>query len=75
MMEVSAQLPENLKNALHRGLLARFPLTFLPFVNQQLREWEYLFPNERRSSERLLLFVDSLSPERSAALFSDVVKI
>jgi len=75
MMEVSAQLPENLKNALHRGLLARFPLTFLPFVNQQLREWEYLFPNERQSSERLLLFVDSLSPERSAALFSDIIKI
>ncbi len=72
-MEASAKLPEILQNALQRGLLKRLPLTFLPFVNQQLHEWEYLFPNERRSTERLLLYVDSLSPEQSAALFSDVV--
>jgi len=72
MMEASTQLPENLRDALRRGLLARFPMTFLPFVNQQLHEWEYLFPNERRSTERLLAFVDSLSQEQSATLFRQV---
>ncbi len=62
-MEASAKLPENLQDALHRGLLTRIPLTFLPFINQQLHEWEYLFPNERKSNEKLLLYVDSLSPQ------------
>ena len=74
-MEASAKLPENLQDALRRGLLTRLPLTFLPFVNQQLHEWDYLFPNERKSNERLLLYVDSLSPQRSAALFSEVARI
>jgi hypothetical protein len=74
-MEAAAKLPKNLQDAMQRGVLRRLPLTFLPFANQQLRDWEYLFPNERQSNERLLLYVDSLSPEQSAALFSEVVQI
>ena len=69
------KLTRNLQDALSNGLLKRLPLTFLPFVNQQLNQWDYLFPNERRSVERLLLFVASLSPEDSAALFHDVVEL
>jgi len=68
-------LTQNLQDALSHGLLKRLPLTFLPFVNQQLNQWNYLFPNERRSVERLLLFVASLSPDESAALFHDVVEL
>ena len=60
---------------MRKGLLKRLPLTFLPFVNQQLREWDFLFPNERQSVERLLLYVASLDPEQSAALFRDVVQL
>ena len=64
-----------LQEALSKGLLQRLPLTFLPFVNQQLNQWEYLFPNERQSIERLLLYVAGLSPEQSTALFHDVVEL
>jgi hypothetical protein len=74
-MRVEEKLPENLQDALRKGLLKRLPLTFLPFVNQQLHEWEYLFPNERRSTERLLLYVARLDAEQSSALFHDVVDL
>ena len=68
-------LPPDLRRAIERGVLQRIPLTFLPFVNQQLRRWEFLFPNERQSVEGLVLYVDRLSPSDSAALFRGVVQI
>ncbi|MGD0223215.1 MAG: hypothetical protein ABSF71_12825 [Terriglobia bacterium] len=74
-MRVEEKLPEDLQDALRKGLLKRLPLTFLPFVNQQLHEWEYLFPSERQSTERLLLYVASLDPEQSSGLFWDVVQL
>jgi hypothetical protein len=70
-----SSLPENLKNAVDHGVLKRLPITFLPFANQQLNEWEFLFPNERQSTQRLLLYVDSLSSDDSAALFRNVVEL
>lgn len=74
-MEASKKLPDRVQEALRNGLLKRFPLTFLPFVNQQLHEWEFLFPNEKRSTEKLIVYVDGLSSSESAALFSDVVRL
>jgi hypothetical protein len=74
-MGTEQTLPANLQEALSKGLLKRIPLTFLPFVNQQLNQWNYLFPNERQSVERLLLFVASLSPDQSTSLFHDVVEL
>jgi hypothetical protein len=74
-MRVEEKLTENLQDALSKGLLKRLPLTFLPFINQQLNQWDYLFPNERQSVERLLLYVASLTPEQSAGLFRDVVEL
>jgi len=47
-MREKDKLPENLQNALSNGLLKRLPITFLPFVNQQLNQWDHLFPNERQ---------------------------
>jgi hypothetical protein len=67
--------PVELEKVLQQGVLKRLPLTFLPFVNQQLHEWEYLFPNERNSVERLLVYVASLSDGDSAELFRDVVAV
>jgi hypothetical protein len=64
-----------LQEVLNQGVLKRLPLTFLPFVNQQLHQWEYLFPNERRSIERLLLYVASLTETQSTALFRGVVEL
>jgi hypothetical protein len=74
-MRVDDKMPDDLQDALSKGLLKRIPLTFLPFVNQQLDQWDYLFPNERKSVERLLLYVASLSPEQSTALFRNVVDL
>lgn len=74
-MEASTQLPEKLEEALRRGVLNRLPVTILPFLNQQLRDWNFLFPNERRSTERLILYLDSRSPDQSAALFRDLVRL
>jgi len=74
-MRVDEKLPGEIQDALNKGLLKRIPLTFLPFVNQQLNQWSYLFPNERQSVERLLLYVASLSPEQSDGLFRDVVEL
>lgn len=74
-MQASTQLPEKLQQALRRGVLNRLPVTILPFLNQQLRDWNFLFPNEKRSTERLILYLDSRSPGQSAALFRDLIRL
>jgi hypothetical protein len=74
-MAVAEQLPNDLQNALDKDVLKRLPLTFLPFVNQQLKQWNNLFPNERRAVENLLLYVASLSPEESSGLFREVIEL
>jgi hypothetical protein len=56
-MQVESKLTEKLQEALSKDLLKRLPLTFLQFINQQLHQWDFLFPNERKSTERLLLYV------------------
>jgi hypothetical protein len=71
----AATFSGKLQEALNQGVLKRLPLTFLPFVNQQLHQWEFLFPNERRSVERLLLYVAVLTPSQSAALFRGVIEL
>ena len=74
-MQASTQLPEKLQEALRHGVLNRLPLTIVPFVNQQLRDWDFLFPNEKRSTERLILYLDSRSPAESASLFRDLIRL
>ena len=73
--DMAGKLPDKIQGALDQGALKRLPLTFLPFVNQQLSQWDYLFPNERQSVERLLLYVARLSPQESDVLFHDVVEL
>jgi hypothetical protein len=74
-MRSQEKLPEEVQEALSKGLLKRLPMTFLPFTNQQLREWDYLFPYERQSVERLLVYVAGLSEEEFSSLFRDVVRL
>jgi hypothetical protein len=69
------KLPEKLQDALNKGLLKRLPLTFLPFTRQQLRDWDYLFPYERQSVLRLLLYLASLSGLQLAELFREVAQL
>ena len=55
--QVQEKLPEQLQDTLNKGLLKRLPVTFLPSSRQQLRDWAHLFPYERQSILRLLLFL------------------
>lgn len=73
--QVPANLPVDLQHALNKGLLRRLPITFLPFTQQQLRDWEYLFPYERQSILHLLLYLASLSEQQFAELFREVVQL
>ena len=69
------KLPEDVQDALRKGLLKRLPLTFLPFTNQHLREWEYQFPYERQTVQRLIVYVAGLSEVEFSSLFQDVVQL
>ena len=73
--QVQEKLPEPLQDALNKGLLKRLPITFLPFTRQQLRDWDYLFPYERRSILHLLLYLASLNDEQLASLFREVIQL
>jgi hypothetical protein len=64
-----------IERALRQDVLKRLPLTFLPFVNQQLHQWDVLFGNERRAVETLLLYVAGLSPEKARELFAPVIEL
>lgn len=74
-MKPDTSLSPDLEEALKQGARERLPLTFLPFVNQQIAQWDYLFPSERQSTERLLNYVVTLSPEQCSALFAEVVRL
>ena len=72
---VQAKLPVQLQDALNQGLLKRLPITFLPFTKQQLRDWDYLFPFERQSILRLLLYLANLNQQQLADLFREVLQL
>jgi hypothetical protein len=73
--QVQDKLPEKLQEALNKGLLKRLPTTFQPVTRQQLREWDVLFPYERQSILRLLLYLASLNEQQLADLFREVVQL
>jgi hypothetical protein len=73
--QVQEKLPEKLQEALDKGLLKRLPITFQPVTRQQLREWDTLFPYERQSILRLLLYLASLNEQQFAELFREVVQL
>jgi hypothetical protein len=71
----TSKFPEQVQAALDHGVLKRLPRTFLPSTQQQLRDWDYLFPYERQSVVHLLLFVAGLSEAQTGSLFSDVLQL
>ena len=73
--QVQPRLPDQLQTALNKGLLKRLPITFLPFTQQQLRDWDFLFPYERRSILHLLLYLASLSDLQISSLFHEVKQL
>ncbi len=72
---VHDELPGKLQQALNKGLLKRLPITFQPVTQQQLREWDVLFPYERQSIMRLLLYLTDLDEQQFAELFREVVQL
>jgi hypothetical protein len=69
------KFPEQVQAALDQGVLKRLPRTFLPSTQQQLRDWDHLFPYERQSVVHLLLFVAGLSAAQTGRLFADVLQL
>jgi len=74
-MSSEERLPAQLQQVLKKGFLKRLPLTFLPFVNQQIRDWDYLFPFERQSVLRLLMYLGELDDLQFAGLFRSLREI
>jgi hypothetical protein len=74
-MRPEEKLPEDVQDALRKGLLKRLPRTFLPFTNQHLREWDNLFPYERQSVQRLIVYVAALSDDEFSSLFREVLDL
>jgi len=71
-MKLQEKLSAQVQQVLNQGLLRRLPLSFLPFVNQHLRNWELLFPFERRYMSRLLIYLGNLQDGQFAALFHNI---
>jgi hypothetical protein len=71
----SDKLPNDVREALARGLLRRLPLTFQPYYNQQVREWSGLFPFEARHVARMIGYLGNLSDRDFEALFRNVLEL
>ncbi len=74
-MKFDEKLPQGVQDALNKGLLGRLPVTFQPFTRQHLRDWEFLFPRERQSVLRLLVYLSGLNGNELAARFREVVQL
>jgi hypothetical protein len=55
-----SQIPQSVEQALKKGLVERLPVTFRPFINQQLNDWEKLFPFEQTNLVRILNYLGGL---------------
>ena len=59
----------------YKDLIARLPRTFGPSLNDQFRQWEFLFPAEQRLLKAQLDWLASLPPDDLKSLFSSIVEI
>jgi len=58
-----------------RELMARLPRTFRPALNDQLRNWELLFPAEQRRLEAQLHFLADLPAGEFHRMFAPIVEV
>ena len=58
-----------------KELIARLPRTFVPALNQQLRQWDLLFPAERRVIRGQLDWLSRLPARDFTALFEPILEI
>src|ERR1035438_9245722 len=69
-MEVDAS--PVIRTALQHGLIPRLPRTFEPYFNQEIERWNLKFPYEQSYLERVVGYLDSLSPDAFESLFSQL---
>lgn len=76
-MEMSdgQELSSQIRQAYEKRLLKRLPRTFRPYFNEQIREWETLFPPERQYLLRVLSFLERLNDDQLAGLFSGAEEV
>lgn len=58
-----------------KKLLAKLPRSFVPLLNEQLKQWDLLFPAERRSISATLDYLSSLPAPEFQRLFASVKKL
>ncbi len=70
--EATRQQKQSAELVALQSTTARLPLTLRPSVNQQLAEWELLFPFEQNRLRNFLHGVDSFSPAELSTLTADL---
>lgn len=74
-MRPQASQPASVRKAIEGNLIERLPLTFQPFLNQEIRQWEFKFPYEQKYFECLVTFLENLPPDQFEELFRGVRQI
>jgi hypothetical protein len=64
------RIPEVVHEAVKKRLVGRLPLTFRPFINQQLNAWETLFPFEENYLVLQISYLMKLDSGEFDALFN-----
>ncbi len=59
----------------YKALLSRLPRTFVPSVNEQFRQWDFLFPAAQRVVKAQLDWLLALSAPEFKKLFAPLVEI
>ena len=62
-------LPLEIRELLKRGLIQRLPVTFQPFFNEEVREWDSLWPYEQGYIVRVLDYLGGLNDAAFKKLF------
>jgi len=62
----------NPRASIDKRLLANLPRTFVPVFNQQLREWNLLFPAEHRQVNSTLKYLSGLTDAELRQLFAPI---
>ena len=65
-------MPSEMPFPVSDGLLTRLPATFVPVLNEQLANWDQLFPAEQRPIRTSMEYLDSLPEEEFRSLLGPI---
>ena len=60
---------------IYKELLSRVPRTFVPSLNEQFRQWDYLFPSAQRTLKAQLDWLAALSAPEFQKLFAPLIEV